>query len=123
MKEFVETGKQEVDMVVGEYGFHGDVIVERLDAVPEGFEAWPIVKASCLAYGEATGHAHKLFGEFELRENPETKERVFIVKGNVAYLKHQEHHPRGFLGEGRVYKHSIVREFDHFSEEIRRVAD
>ena len=118
MKPFVEENPQIVSMGVGEHGFHGDVIVTRLADVPEN---WPNVSDGCLAYGEATGHAHKLFGDFELRENPETKERVFVVKDNVVYLKHQEHHPRGF--QPGVYKHGIQREYDHFSEIIREVAD
>lgn len=123
MDAFVETNLQEVDLNVGERGFHGDVIVTRLKKAPSDFEKWPLVKDDCLAYGEVTGHAHKLFGDFELRENPETKERVFVTKGNVTYLKHQEHNPRALLGEGRVYKHGIQREYDHFDELIREVAD
>lgn len=123
MKPFIEEGLKEVDLNPGESGFHGDVIVTRLDALPEDFKNWPVVDDGCLTYGKATGHAHKLFGEFELRENPETKERVFVTRGNVVYLKHQEHHPRAFLGEGRVYKHGIQREYDHIAEMIREIAD
>lgn len=89
MKDFIEDNVQDVDMEKGESGFHGDVIVTRLESLPEGFNDWPLVKDDCLAYGESTGHAHKLFGDFELRENPTTHERVFITKGNVVFLKHQ----------------------------------
>lgn len=123
MKDFVESNKTYHELKIGEYGFHGDVDIECIETLPDGFESWPIVNDDCLAYGEATGHAHKLFGDFELRENPKTKERVFITKGNIVYLKHQEHQPRGLVGKGKIYRHRIVREYDHFENIIREVAD
>lgn len=123
MKPFIEDNLITVDMKPGEIGHHGDVVLFCLSELPDGFSDWPTVKDDCLAYGEATGHAHKLFGDFELRENPKTKERVFITKGNVVYLKHQEHHPRGLLGNGKVYKHRIKKEYDHFEKRMREVAD
>ena len=121
MKPFNEIGTTQANLKIGESGFHGDVIVTRIQAVPDDYASWSAVSDACLAYGEATGHAHKLFGDFELRENPKTKERVFIVKDNVVYLKHQEHHPVAFAPG--IYKHGIQREYDHINEAIREVAD
>jgi len=122
MNDFIEEGVVNVDMAMGEYGFHGDVVIERTE-LPDGFYKWSSVKDSCFAYGEATGHAHKLFGDFDMRENPDTGERYAVSKGNVITLKHQEHKPRGLLGNDRVYKHRIVKEYDHFENIIRDVAD
>lgn len=104
----------------GQDGLHGDVIIRR-ESVPNDFETWPIVKDDCLAYGEATGHAHKLFdGEFELRENPKTKERhLRVVK--ECFVRHQEHNPVTLPpGEYRI---GIQREYDPFTKIIRQVAD
>lgn len=123
MKPFIEDDLVVIDMDVSEFGFHGDVVVTRLESMPENFEDWPVIGDACLAYGEASGHAHKLFGDVEVREDPKTKERYFVTKGNVTYLKHQEHKPRGFSGVGRAYKTGIKREFDPFDEIIREVAD
>lgn len=121
MKSFIEDNLQTVHNITLP-GHHGDVIIEPT-ALPDEWETWPIVKDNALAYGEMTGHIHQLFGdEVEVRENPKTKERYFKV-GNVITLKHQEHNPVAFHGEGKVYKSRIAREYDHFDELIRQVAD
>lgn len=123
MKPFNETNKVNSNLDnIGDFGFHGDVIVEKIDKLPADFDNWPIIKDRCLAYGEATGHIHQLDDpNIVVRENPQTGERVFEVKGNIVYLKHQEHKPVAF--RDGVYKHGIQREYDHFNEIIREVAD
>ena len=126
MKPFVEDGHMSVDMNVGEYGLHGDVIVTREAGLPEGWENWPIVEDKCFAYGEVTGHIHQLSGDnIEVRENPETLARFAFVKGQ-ATIKHQEHGPRSLFAdieETRVYRHGIQREYDHFTKKIEQVRD
>lgn len=105
---------------IGDEGLHGDVIISKIDMTSE-FGEWPIVKDHCLAYGEATGHAHKLFdGEFELREDPKTKTRhLRVVK--ECFLRHQEHNPVAIPpGEYRI---GIQREYDPFEKLARRVTD
>ena len=73
-----------------------------------------------LAKGEATGHHHTITeGEAELYEHEGT---LFLkVVSDKATLTHQEHHaieiPQG------EYEIGIVREYDHFAEEARNVAD
>src|SRR3954453_10783779 len=45
----------------------GDVLIARIDEVPEDLEAVPRDKGRVvLAYGEVTGHAHAVRGEVEL---------------------------------------------------------
>ena len=125
MKPFIETNIQSVefnDLPV----HHGDVIIEQMDALPNSWYDWPIVEDGCIAYGEATGHAHKLFGDdFQVRENPDTKERYF-VSGNVITLKHQEHNPMMFKGSPDapvIARTRIAKEYDHFEELVRSVVD
>jgi len=73
-----------------------------------------------LALGEATGHHHTITeGEAELFEENGT---LFLrVNSERATLTHQEHKtieiPQG------EYQINIVREYDHFSEEAKRVQD
>lgn len=123
MKPFNEktAGKAEFKKV-GDEGLHGDVIV-TLANEPDDFKKMPLVNDHCLAYGEATGHAHKIFGDegaFEVRECPTTKVRHLKVVREVC-LKHQEHDaitiPPGF------YKTGIQQEYDPFEKLTRRVVD
>jgi hypothetical protein len=125
MKAFNENGKEKT-FKPGDWGFQGDVVL-FCEELPSDFNSWPLVKDGVVALGEATGHLHQWHGdEFEVRENPETKERhLKLVK--PATLKHQEH---GFIKafvddnpEKVGFRIGIVKEFDHFSEEIRKVAD
>lgn len=123
-KPFNEANPREnFEMEPGDWGFHGDVIIECVKSVPAEFSSFNVVKDDCLAYGEATGHLHQLFGEdgsFELREDPKTKVKHLRVV-TPTYLKHQEHSPV-LLKEGD-YKINIQREYDPFSKLIRRVID
>lgn len=75
-----------------------------------------------LAEGEVTGHAHVVVAE------PEVSVELFELDG-VTYLRtsgpsslvHEEHHQQ-LLAPG-TYRVGGVREYDHFAEEARRVAD
>ncbi len=104
----------------GEEGLHGDVIL-TLEKEPTGFMSWPVVTDSCLAYGEATGHAHKLFGgEFELRECPKTRVKHLTVVKEVV-LRHQEHSPV-IIPPGH-FRIGIQKEYDPFEKISRQVQD
>jgi len=123
MKPFNETvrGKAEYKNP-GDFALHGDVIVVA-DEMPKGFEAMPVVEDHCLAYGEATGHSHKIFGEpgsFDLRECPTTKVRHLYVVREVC-LKHQEHD--GIIIPPGFYKIGIQQEYDPFEKMKRAVVD
>jgi hypothetical protein len=93
----------------------GDVIVVRVLGI-KGKK----LNHLTLAKGEATGHHHTITeGDAELYEHEGT---MFLrVNSENATLTHQEHSavviPRG------DYKINIVREYDHFSEEARKVQD
>lgn len=123
MKPFNELGTQKaVFKKKGQEALHGDVILTFTD-MPEDFALMPVVKDSCLAYGEATGHAHKIFGDegaYELRECPKTKVRHLRVVSPVL-LKHQEHSP--ILLPPGDFKIGIQKEYDPFEKLTRQVAD
>ena len=66
-----EEAQKNEEIKLGEWGMHGDVVIERIEAVPAGFDKMTKEPLDCLAYGEVTGHAHKLFnGEFDLSSPP-----------------------------------------------------
>ncbi len=123
MKPFNEHGTQEAKFKeMGDEALHGDVILTAT-SLPEDFESMPKVEDSCLAYGEATGHMHKIFGEegqYDLRECPKTKTRHLRVVTPVS-LMHQEHSPI-ILPPGD-YRIGIQREYDPFEKLVRQVAD
>jgi hypothetical protein len=120
---------KDLEFKIGDVALHGDVIVERVSSLPKGFSEMPKSIDDCLAYGEHTGHKHKLFraqdpdlvtgAAFDLRISPDGL-RFLKVNEPVA-LRHQEH--REIMlppGENRI---SIQREYDPFTKLARRVMD
>lgn len=71
--------------------------------------------------GESTGHAHRLHGDgFQLYQRPSDKMK-FLRVVRTTPLRHEEHKEIQLPpGEYRI---GIVREYDHFSEEAKAVAD
>lgn len=93
----------------------GDVLIKKVCAA-KGKK----LNHLTLARGEATGHHHTITeGDAELYEHEGT---FFLkVKSDNATLTHQEH-GAVVLPQGE-YEIGIVREYDHFTEEARRVQD
>ena len=95
----------------------GDVGILSIDKIPQGCKK---LDHLTLAKGEKTFHHHTITeGDAELYEHEGT---LFLkVNSETATLTHQEHDtvtiPRG------DYKINIVREYDHFSEEAKKVQD
>ena len=115
----------------------GDVLIERVDAMPEGLVA--IKKDAArdgfvLAEGEVTGHAHALCGDaIETYAKPQAKEpntmdvSYFMLRADekqrgeaLAYLKHEEHQGHVFKDPG-VYK--VTRQREYTAQGLRNVAD
>lgn len=73
-----------------------------------------------LAKGEATGHSHTITeGQAELYEKNGT---LFLrVNSETAKLTHQEHKEINIPAGD--YEINIVKEYDHFEEELRNVRD
>lgn len=101
----------------------GDVVMKTIDALPKGARKDDdLTKQGILALGEATGHCHQLERtELDEADVFRINEELFMVIKKATALKHQEHHsitlPPG------PYKVDIVREADHLSGVVRRVAD
>ena len=100
----------------------GDVMIERVDAIPAGAKEVARDKGDViLAYGEVTGHAHRISDPGVcLLSCGEGAERYLTVAGE-AFLTHEEHATIP-LGPG-TYSVSIQREYDWESEATRNVAD
>jgi len=98
---------------------HGDVLLHQSQIHSN---VSPI-DTNVLQEGEHTGHAHRIHSDptdYQVFEDPKTKEKFLRVVRPVS-LKHEEHHER-IIPPGE-YKVGIVREYDHFIEEARQVAD
>lgn len=92
----------------------GDVMLEKVTEIPREAE-----KQSHLTFakGEKTGHHHTAsIGALFL-----LGEQMFFENSEVATLRHQEHGP--ITIQPGKWKVGIVREYDPFDEEARRVAD
>jgi len=102
----------------------GDVLIKGVTEIPKELTK---IKGTALQYGEHTGHAHRLENEdHELFANPDDIDRngngrKFLRLLKPTNLSHEEHDtitlPPG------DYEVTIVREYDHFDQIIRDVAD
>jgi uncharacterized cupin superfamily protein len=93
----------------------GDVLIKKVSGIKG-----KALNHLTLAQGEHSGNHHTItYGDAVLYEHEGT---LFLrVDSDEAILTHQEHNtvtiPKG------DYEIGIVREYDHFAEEARRVAD
>ena len=92
---------------------HGDLLIVK-SKVPTGAT---IVKDSVLAYGEVTGHAHRVTGATVLSR----ADVCYIDAPNGATVVHEEHNTITLPpGEWEVIRQ---REFDPYERTARQVAD
>jgi hypothetical protein len=95
---------------------HGDVLIAAVEAVPEGARRQPV---PVLAYGELTGHSHRL-EDASGGELWEHRGMLYLrVHAETARVVHQEHAPIT-LPRG-LYRVWQQREYTPL--EIRRVVD
>lgn len=72
-----------------------------------------------VAYGEATGHYHEVIGNgVEVYDENGT---LYVSAPSGGTIQHEEHKPI-MLPPGD-YQIGIVKEYDHFEEEARKVQD
>lgn len=94
----------------------GDVLITPAEEIPDGAER---VGTRVLREGEATGHAHVATAD---------DVQLFLHEG-ALYMRaptgtevvHEEH--KAFRVPPGTYRIGAVREYDHFAEEARSVAD
>lgn len=92
----------------------GDVLIKKVSDV-RGEK----LNHLTLAQGSKTGHHHTITkGSAELYQDNGT---MFLKVKKEATLTHQEHKPIAI--EKGDYEIGIVKEYDHFAEEARNVAD
>lgn len=98
---------------------HGDVLLKPISSIPSSAKEKERKDELTIAFGEATGHHHTLYGApvglFEFDEN-----RYLQIKEQVE-LKHQEH--KTLQIEPGCYEIIIEREYDPFEEQLKRVID
>jgi hypothetical protein len=99
----------------------GDVILQKTEqSITHGKQLNHLI----LAEGEATGHNHQIVSGvaqlIALQGSHEGK-RILNVLSDYALLKHQEHKEIN-IPKGK-WEVKIVREYDHFDEEVREIAD
>ena len=99
----------------------GDVLLESVDEIPAGAKTVePKERGYVLAEGEETGHAHVIdkVADIEFVE----KDGMFYIKNKKPVtVTHEEHKP--ITIPSGIWRVRGVREYDHFSEEARRVQD
>lgn len=100
----------------------GDVLIMRIDEMPQGaVKAKPQTRVT-LAHGEVTGHAHVLCADgaaiLPYTVQDRTDELFFELMTD-AFVRHEEHAPVA-LAAG-TYRVILQREYT--PQEIRRVAD
>ena len=83
---------------------HGDVVIEKVEAIPE---SKLLEGRKELAFGEVTGHAHRV----DVGELFETKEgQLYLKVDRLAHLTHEEH-KTVTLNPG-CYKVTIKRQYN-----------
>jgi hypothetical protein len=103
----------------------GDVLIKKVS--DEQQEKWirerdaRKVKSLTLAKGETTGHAHVLSGKNIIHFIPKNADYIAFELTEDATISHEEHKP--FVLPAGLYFVEIVKEYDHFNEETRRVYD
>lgn len=99
---------------------HGDVGVIGAASLPKDAVREDTSQGVVLAYGEVTGHAHRIVaGEVEMWTAD--KLRFMVVGDEGATLNHEEHGPMEL--EPGIYEVRIQQVFDPFTELSRNVAD
>lgn len=95
---------------------HGDVLLEKVDALPEVREKLP---HTILAHGEVTGHSHRIkeSAESDLYQAPDAL--YLHVRGASASVIHEEH--KTILLDPGIYR--VWRQREYSPTEIRIIRD
>lgn len=97
----------------------GDVLMRSCTKIPKDAKVKKHARGWVLAEGEVTGHAHEVIGEgVEVLEKDGV---LYLSAPKGGTIKHEEH--KAFTIPPGNYTVGIVKEYDHFLEEARQVAD
>src|SRR3990167_8098496 len=95
----------------------GDVMIERVDILPDGAKKQNRKERIVLAYGEVTGHAHAIYDT--TTEEYKFDADIFLKVLNATKVKHEEHGAIKLLPG--IYR--VRRQKEYTPETIRNVAD
>jgi len=107
----------------------GDVFLEKVSNMPSGaVEVKPDAGDVVLAYGEVTGHKHRIRAFMDTGALParlfDVGDMRFLDVMETTALVHEEHAPVSLEpGIYRVSKHGIGTQREYSPEAIRSVAD
>ena len=96
----------------------GDVLLRKLNGLPEGKQELISRKRLILAHGES-GHSHVI--EEDEAELVKIGERILLRLAKTSTVVHEEHKPIT-LSPG-IWEVGRVREYDWFSKMERQVVD
>jgi len=100
----------------------GDVLIKSIDKLPENLsKVLPKENKLILAEGEATGHCHAISDIDNVELLQDKNGNLFLDVKEEIDLTHDEHNTIT-INPGQ-YEIDIVREYDHFEEEARKVED
>ena len=102
---------------MNEHYRQGDVLLVRVDSLPKGSKLEKNEQDIVLAYGETTGHAHRISTAYASAYQWQGDRLIEIRK--VSDLTHEEHHSIRLVPG--VYK--LVQQREYTPERIRTVSD
>lgn len=98
----------------------GDVLIKRIKTLPEGIKQKERDNGSIiLAYGEVTGHAHRIIDVDALFYEKDGK--LYLQNETPVQLKHEEHNQ--ITIEPGIWEIGQIQEKDWLSGMVRRVID
>lgn len=101
------------------YYQQGDVLLICTDPSNINIKDAKKIDNNILAFGKATGNSHAATGNCEVLE---VNKNLFLnVFDDSAEIVHEEH--KSLKIPSGVYAIEFVKEYDHFTEEARRVQD
>lgn len=98
----------------------GDVVFKSVEKI-KGNPVKPDARGYVFAEGESTGHCHVVKDTEAVKVYEENGVKYVRVITASATVEHQEHGPVA-LPKG-TYRIGIVKEYDPFENDIRRVKD
>jgi hypothetical protein len=111
-----------IEAGIGSIYRQGDILLRRVDRVPEGLEVVPRDAGRIvLAYGETTGHAHAIEApEAEATLLTAAENRRFLSLVRDVDLRHEEHAPISLpAGDYQVIQQRVWTDADGDEEEER----
>jgi len=101
---------------------HGDVILLKIEALPDGLKKIENNGSFVLALGETTGHKHVLTApKIDLEVYQDAQGRNYFKVNSDARLSHEEHGTLVITPD--IYVQGQEREKDWFSGAVRKVVD